>query len=171
MDTILLLASGTGPQAKTLFIQAAAFLLLLWILKRFALPHLRKALTGRSGSIRDTYRKIERDTSDSEVQAAEARDRLARIGEEARRRTDAALQEGLKIRETMIAETRDQARAEMEKVGREIDTEREKAILEVRLEAAQLTLQAAERIVGQSMNEQVQGRLVEGYLNRLEGLR
>ena len=90
---LLAAAAGGEDALRTLFIQALAFLFLLYLLKRFVYPHLKGALVKRSEGIRETYEKIERDTAEIKAKTAEAQQKLAAISKEARRRMEAALEQ------------------------------------------------------------------------------
>ncbi len=63
------------------------------------------------------------------------------------------------------------ARQNTDRARREAAIERDKAILELREEAARLTLAAADHLVRAAMNDALHEGLVERYLGRLDGVK
>ena len=65
------------------------------------------------------------------------------------------------------------ARAEHEELigraRREIASEREKALADLRREAVELSLAAASKVIEKNLDTEADRRMVQDYLNRLEG--
>jgi len=148
--------------------QAIAFVILAVVLWKFVIPVLAKMLRDRSQGIQTKFDDLARETREASESLAAIQARLADIGTETKRRIDAALAEGAKARELAVAEANTQAAAELAKAKRNIEIERDKAVLELRSELARLTLETTERTIDSLMNEKLHGRIVDGYLDVVE---
>lgn len=164
------LVAAAGP-LQMFVVQLLAFAGLLAILWLFVRPVLARLLSERSRSFEETFRKAEEESARVSRELAETRERLARVEEEARRRLERVLEEARQARDRVLAEARDQVQAALERARREAAIERDKAILELREEAARLTLAAADHLVRSSMNDALHAGLVERYLSRLDGMK
>ncbi len=161
-------AMAAGGAMSMLISQILAFVGLVLVLLKFVKPALGKALGERSRSIEETFRKIETETAETARALAEFKEKLSRLRQESDRRLEQALADAHKTRAQALADAELQVRAAMEKARREIGIERDKAVLELRHAATDLTLRAADHLVQSVMNDPHQGRLVDRYLDRLE---
>ena len=153
----------------TFFVELFAVLILLAILGRYVIPPINRAMTARQDAIRQNFRELEQAKADAKeaeesfrAQIAEARHEAARIREEAR-------EQGASI----IAEMRQQAREESDRIVKlahaQIDDERQQALQQLRSEVGTMATALAERIVGESLEDQArQSRVVERFLEALE---
>jgi F-type H+-transporting ATPase subunit b len=177
----LAIASGVAQQAAKLtadaegealfqinlfqvIIASANFVVFLAILWAFALKPIAKILNDRKERIDEGLRDAEQARKDRE--SAET-DRLAAL-QEARREANEILTKAQKVadesRERDIAATK----AELERIrtqaSADLEAEKQRAIADVRAEVADLALRAAGRVVGETMNDDRQRRLVEEFL-------
>jgi F-type H+-transporting ATPase subunit b len=163
---IPLLASG-GP-AQTFILQTLGFVVVVVVIVKFVSPALKKILGGRTHEIETTFQKIEKDTQETARELAEIRQKLAQMTEESQRRMKAALDDAERTRARALADAQSQVEAALDRARREVATEREKAILELRQEAIDLTLRAAEHLVATTMNDPIQEKLVARYLEQVD---
>ena len=155
----------------TFFVELAAFALLLWLLARYVIPPINRAMTARQDAIRQQFAELDEAKSEADAakdeftsQIAEARHEAARIREEAR-------EQGAAI----IAEMREQAQAEKERIldsaHAQIDADRKAALTTLRAEVGTLATSLAERIVGESLqDDERSARVVDRFLADLETL-
>ena len=156
------------PNATFIF-EVVAFLLILWILKRYVLPPVNKAMTARQEMIRKQIEegreaKERLDAAESEYQAAlvQTRTDAARIRDEARAQGQA-----------IIDELRQRAQEEADRVSaREqsrLEAERQQIVAQLRNEVGQIAVELAGRIVGESLSDDArQRRVVERFIEDLE---
>jgi F-type H+-transporting ATPase subunit b len=166
----VMLAAGGGP-GQTFVVQVLGFAALVVILVKLAFPALGKMLGARTKGIEETFQEIDRDTQDTAKRMAEIKERLTHLDQESKRRLQAAMDDAQKTRTQLLAEASAQVQAAAEKSMREIAIERDKAVLELRQEATNLTLQAADHVVQSAMNDALQEKLVAKYLSELDGVR
>jgi F-type H+-transporting ATPase subunit b len=153
----------------TFLVELVAFAIMLFILGRYVIPPINRAMTARQNAIRQHFNELEQAKADAKEaeehfrsQITEARHEAARIREEAR-------EQGASI----IAEMRDQAREESERIVRhahsQIDAERQQAVQQLRAEVGSMATDLASRIVGESLEDEARrNRVVERFLEALE---
>lgn len=146
----------------------AVFLLLLFLLKRFAFPAILKATEERERTIARQLEEAEKANSDARKLLEENRRMLA----DARNQAQAMMAEAKTAAEKERAAAIDKTRQEQEdllgRARREIAAEREKAVVELRREAVDLSLAAATKLISQRLDTAQDRALVEGYLSTLE---
>jgi F-type H+-transporting ATPase subunit b len=145
-------------------IQALSFLLFLAILYLVAFRRIGGVLEERRSAIEQGLRDAEQARRDREGAEAE---RIAALNE-ARREANEILARSQKVaqetREADIAATREELERLRERAATEIEAEKHRAMTELRSEVADLALAAASRVVGESLTDQRQRRLVEEFL-------
>jgi len=145
-------------------IAAANFVVFLVLLWQFALKPVAAMLAERRERIEQGLRDAEQAKRDRESAEQE---RLAALTE-ARREANDILARAQKVaqetRDADIAATREELDRMRTRATEEIDAEKTRALAELRSEVADLALQAAGRVVRETMTDQRQRRLVEEFL-------
>ena len=167
-DAIRLAAEGAEPLFQiNLFqvvIAAANFVIFLVLMWQFAFKPIATMLSERKERIEQGLRDAEQARKDRESAEQE---RLAALTE-ARREANDILARAQKVaqetRDADIAATREELDRMRVRATEEITAEKSRAMAEVRSEIADLALQAAGRVVGETMTDQRQRRLVEEFL-------
>jgi F-type H+-transporting ATPase subunit b len=145
-------------------IAAANFVIFLVLMWQFAFKPVAAMLADRKTRIEQGLRDAEQAKKDRENAEQE---RLAAITE-ARREANDILARAQKVaqetRDADIAATKTELERLRVKATDEIAAEKQRALTELRSEVADLALQAASRVVGETMTDQRQRRLVEEFL-------
>src|SRR5262245_22464277 len=165
-------AIGLAAEAEPLFqinifqvvIAAANFVVFLVLLYQFAFKPVSSMLAERKQRIEQGLRDAEQAKRDRESAEQE---RLATLTE-ARREANDILARAQKVaqetRDADIAATREELERLRTRASEDIDAEKQRALAELRGEVAELALQAAGRVVRETMTDQRQRRLVEEFL-------
>ena len=148
--------------------QSISFLLLLWVLRRFAWRPLLGVLDARRARIDDALRQAAQQHAQVERLTVELHARLAKIDEETRRSIQQAVQEGRRIAMDIQDEARAQAQGILAKSKETIELELAKARVALRDELADLTIEAAERFLKQKLDPEADKALVAAILDELE---
>lgn len=155
----------------TFLVELLAFGIIVFLLGKYVIPPINRAMTARQEAIRKDFSDLEQakqaaNNAEAEFKAqiADARQEAARIREEAR-------EQGA----TIIAEMRDQAQSEaariVEHARAQIDADRKATLASLRAEVGSLATSLAERIVGESLeDDERSGRVVDRFLADLETL-
>jgi F-type H+-transporting ATPase subunit b len=150
-------------------VSAANFIVFFLIVRRLSFSGLTKTLEERRSRIEQGLQDAEQARRDRESAEQE---RLAAI-QEARREANEIINRAQKVaaetRESDIAATREELSRMRERAAAEIDTEKQRAIAELRSEVTDLALAAAGRVVGESMTGDRQRRLVADFIAESTG--
>jgi len=145
-------------------IAAANFVVFLAILWRFALTPISNMLSERRARIEEGLKDAEQARKDRE--SAET-DRLAAL-QDARREANEILARAQKLadesRERDLAAARQEVERVRSRATADLEAEKQRAIAEIRAEVADLALRAAGRVVGETMTDDRQRRLVQEFL-------
>jgi F-type H+-transporting ATPase subunit b len=159
-------AGATGLQINLFWIIVASlnFILLFVLLSVFALGPLRRMLDERRARIEEGLRDAEQARRDRESAEAE---RVAAL-QEARREANEIITRAQKVaqdsRDADIAATKAELERLRDRASAEIDAEKQRAISDLRAEVADLALQAASKVVGETLNTERERRLVQEFL-------
>jgi F-type H+-transporting ATPase subunit b len=145
-------------------IAAANFVVFLVLLYVFALKPVAAMLEDRRSRIEQGLKDAEQARADRENAEAERVATLAEARKEANDILSRAQKVAQESRESDIAATKQELERLRERAAEEIDAEKQRAIAELRGEVADLALAAAGRVVGESMNNERQRRLVGEFL-------
>jgi F-type H+-transporting ATPase subunit b len=155
----------------TFFVELGAFLLLFFLLARYVIPPINKAMTARQEAIRTEFAELDQAKQAAKDAEAEFQAQIADARKEAARLREQAREDGAQI----IAEMREQAQTEanriVEHAQAQIAAERQQALTTLRAEVGTLATSLAGRIVGESLaDDDRSSRVVDRFLEDLESL-
>ena len=148
--------------------QALSFLILLWVLRRFAWKPLLGVLDARRRTIEDELRHAAQGRQDLERLKMEYSERVAKIDEEARAKIQQDILEGKRISLEVQEQARAQGQAILMKSKETVELELAKAKVTLRDELASMTLEAVERILQQKLDAKADRQLIDAALDDLE---
>lgn len=148
--------------------QALSFLLLLFILRRFAWRPLLTLLDQRRARIEEELGRIAQQKEELARLQADYGKRLAAIEDEARTKLQQAILDGKKISVEIQEQARQHGYALINKSKETIEQELAKAKVTLRDEMAELTMAAVERVLRRKLDPAEDRRLVDSVLDELE---
>jgi F-type H+-transporting ATPase subunit b len=155
------------PETNEIIWGGLAFLVLLLVMWKYALPPVRNMMKQRENRIREDLERAEQARTEAEGelanyrrQVAEARNEAARIIEEARQSADEVKRQIQAQAEADAAETRSRAQEDIR-----LAAERAQADLQGRV--ADLSIELAEKIVERNLDRDTQLALVESYIGQV----
>ena len=153
----------------TFFVELIAFAIIVFILSRFVIPPINRAMTSRQKAIRHQFAELEQQKGAAKQAEDEFRSQIADARQEAAKIREEAREQGSQI----VAEMRAQAQAEAGRIvehGKaQIEAERQQAVTSLRAEVGTLATSLAGRIVGESLEDDArQSRVVDRFLADLE---
>lgn len=157
-------AAGLSINLFWVLVSAINFLVLLAILWAFAFKPLAKTLDDRKAAIEQGLKDAEQARRDRESAESERVATLAEARKEASDILARAQKVAQESRDLDIAATREELERMRVRATAEIEAEKTRAIGELRGEVADLALAAAGRVVGETMNDDRQRRLVQEFL-------
>lgn len=143
------------------------FLVLLYVLSKFAFPPILGYAAAREQRIRETLEDAQRQREEAQRLLEEQRAELA----EARQQAQQVIAEGKVAADRVKADLVETARAEqqalVERARKEIALESDKAIEALRREAVDLAIAAAAQLIGKRLDSAEDRRLVTEYLEHV----
>ncbi|RME46528.1 MAG: ATP synthase F0 subunit B [Chloroflexi bacterium] len=156
--------SGLGINLIYLVSHIINFLLLLWLLKRFAYQPVLRMLAERRQRIEEGLRAADLAREEAARQRAELERQLEEERRRAQERIAAATRQTEQLREQIIAEARAEAERIIAEAREQAQLERERILQEARRQIADLSLLVAQKVVGESLDEQKHHQLIEKFL-------
>ena len=139
--------------------QIILFLLLLFLLRKYAWRPILKAVNDREQGIKDALDSAEK----AKLEMANLQAENEKLLQEARVERDAMMKEAREVKTKMIADAKDEAQAEANKMivqaQTAIESEKKSAMAELKSHVAELSIQIAEKVVRKelsSKNEQLE---------------
>jgi F-type H+-transporting ATPase subunit b len=153
------------PAIGLIFWMSVSFLLLLFILRKFAWKPILKMLSDRETSIAEALNSARK----AKEEMANLKADNERLLNEARAERDRMLKEARDTKDAIVAEAKSKAQAEANKVlqqAREtIQTEKLAAITELKNQVATMSIEIAEKILRTELgNDEKQKALVQSLL-------
>jgi len=156
------------PTFGTFLWTLVTFLLLLFLLGKFAWKPLIAALEGREKTIHESIEQAREDREQAQQLLAEQRELL----DQTRREQAGAVAAGQRDAEALKAEILDGARAQREQLLKQteeqVQAEMNRVQGELRGIAVDLAIEGAGKLLSENLDDATQRRLVEEYLQELE---
>ena len=158
------LLEALGVNFKMVIIQAAGFLLLLFLLKKFLFGKIKDVIKARADEIKDTYKKSEDDRADAARLKEEYQQQAVKADEAAEAKIQAAVDKAKDVSDEMIKEAHQAVADEKARANQNIEMERKKALAEVRSQVVDLTILSTSRLIKQSTKRETAEKLVDDVI-------
>jgi len=155
------------PAANELIWGAVAFFVLLFLMYRTVWPQVNKAYQDRRANIEGKLEQAEKDRDESERLLERYKQRLAAAEDETQRILEEARANAERVRKELLAKADADAERQLERARLAIRSERDQAIRQLRGEVGTLAVELATRVVGESLDQERQLRLVDRYIDQL----
>jgi len=165
----------------TFVVELIAFLIIVFVLGKYVIPPVNKAMTDRQAAIKKHFDDLEQAKADAnaaeekfKAQFAEARLEAAKIREDARELEAAKIREDAREQGALIiAEMRQHATEESDRILRharsQLEAERQQTVQQLRTEVGAMATTLAGRIIGESLeDDERRNRTVERFVASLE---
>jgi F-type H+-transporting ATPase subunit b len=159
------------PHPGELIVGIISFVILYFLYKRFVVPRLETLLAERRRAIEGGIERAEVMQAEAQAaleryqaQLAEARTEAAQIREQART-------EGQQILEELRVQAQEESARIVARGQEQIQAARQQVVNELRVQIGSLAVDLAERVVGESLAEDVRRRgTVDRFLDELDGM-
>ena len=163
---LLVLASNTFTDVKPGLIiwTWLTFIVVLFILRRFAWGPLLSAVEGREKNINNAIESAKRERAEAEKLLGEQKTAIASARQEAAdavRKTQADME---KFREELMTKARKEADSLKADAQRAINDERVKAVAELKAEAAKLSIAIAEKLLVERLDDAKHQALAQQFV-------
>jgi F-type H+-transporting ATPase subunit b len=144
------------------------FLIVLFVLRKVAFGRMQALIDARRERIREALDEADK----ARQEARELRELTRREREEAKADREQILEESRRQAKTLFEQARGQAdedlRARLEKNQQELAAENRRIQQEIRRDVVELTLMAAEKVTGKSLDAKDQRRLIDETIDELD---
>ncbi|UWG99332.1 F0F1 ATP synthase subunit B [Dehalobacter sp. DCM] len=151
----------------TLLVQVVSFLILVWILAKFAWKPLMAMMEKRRQTIEDNLAHAENERKEAERIRLEYQEDMRKARQEAQ----LIIEKATKSSEERAAEILAQARLENEKLRQaalaDIERERQKAIADVKAQVIDMSVAVAEKIIQRNLDITGQEALIEQFIQEV----
>ena len=157
------------PGIGMIFWTTLFFLILLLILRKFAWPSILSAVHARNDSIRKALQAAEK----ARAEMAKLRADNEKVLAEAKAERDAIMKEARDVKDKIISEAKEKASEEasrlLKNVRETIQNEKAAAITEMKQQMAVLSVEIAEKILRQKLdNDKEQKALIEKLVDEID---
>ncbi|GJG85333.1 hypothetical protein tb265_05140 [Gemmatimonadetes bacterium T265] len=155
------------PHAGLMVWTLIVFVLLLFVLGRFAFPTILGAVEARERALEEAIAGAKRDRDAAAQLLAQHQAALDASRQEAQQMLAQAHQAAERTRADALEQTRVQQEELLARARREIDADRLRAIADLRREAVDLALAGATKVIGRNLDDAGNRRLVEDFLGTI----
>lgn len=149
-------------------INIVTFLIALFILWKIFYKPLMKALETRRRKIEQTIEAAENNKSEMEKLKSEYETKILEVQKKVDELIKEAVKNGQRTKDEIIAEARDEAKKVLSNTQSKLLDEKEKMLKELKEEVVRLAILSAEKIIQTTMNKEIQTKVVNDFLNKLE---
>jgi F-type H+-transporting ATPase subunit b len=153
---------------KVIAAQVTGFVLLWVVLAKFFFRPVMALLDTRDQEIRSAYENAQNELARAEELRAEYEQRISAIEAEARSRIQTAVREGENLKNEIISEARRKSEDILRKGQEDLAREREKTLAQLREEVVNVAIEAASKVIGESLDEAKHRKLVRDFIDGLE---
>ena len=156
------------PDFGVLLLTVCNFLLLVYLLKKFAWGPIIGALEKREAQIESDKQTAADARKSAEELKKELDERLAQISNEAAQKMAAAVKAGEMQKEQLLAQAKEQSERLLAQATQQIEAEKNKALADVRSEIASISMLAASRVVEQDLKADNADKIVAKVLQEVQ---
>lgn len=151
-------------QWQLLLTNAIGFLVVLWILKKFAWGPLLSIMEERRNKISSEFASIEEEQTKVAALKSEYEAKLADIESERRSKIVEAVGEGKQVAEEIKAAARDEAKGIAAKARDELSRDVAKAKVQLKEEMIAITLSATQKIINERLDDSKHRELIDNFI-------
>jgi F-type H+-transporting ATPase subunit b len=167
MNLIVLASSFTDVKPGLIIWTWITFIIVLFILRKFAWGPLLSAVDSREKSITNAIESAKRERAEAEKLLAEQKTAIAAARQEAAdavRKTQADME---RFREELMSKARTEADSLKADAQRAINEERIKAVAELKAESVKLSIAIAEKLLNERLDDAKHQQLAQQFVQDL----
>ncbi|WP_127581085.1 F0F1 ATP synthase subunit B [Paenibacillus koleovorans] len=146
-----------------------AFLILLWLLKKFAFGPLFGIMEKRQSLIADQISTAEKNRADSEKLLAEQKQAIQAARKDAYDLIEQAKVTSVRQADEILAQAKEEANRIKNEALKDIENEKNKAIASLRSQVSAMSVLIASKIIDKQVDEKSQQELIDQYLKQVGG--
>jgi F-type H+-transporting ATPase subunit b len=156
-----------APNWPQLITTAIGFLILVWIMRKFAWGPILDMLDQRREKIEHDYAAAEKELSSAESLKSDFETKLSEIAVIQRERVQEAVKKGEELAGGIVTKARGEMDQARQKGMQDLEIETRKAELQLRDDVARLAIGAAEKLIGERLDDDKHRQLIQQYIDQL----
>jgi F-type H+-transporting ATPase subunit b len=141
------------------------FLLLLFLLSKFAWKPILSSLKQREDAIKDSLEQAEKAKDEAKQILAQNQNSLAKAEEESKKIIEQSRVFAANLKEQMLKDSKEQSQKLISDAVAEIDRKKNAAFDELKNQIADISIQAAEKILKENLDADKNKKLVDKYIS------
>jgi F-type H+-transporting ATPase subunit b len=158
------------PKLSELILGAVAFGILFVFMAKWVIPRVNQTLEQRRDKIQGDLEKAEQTRQEAEKELGDYRQQLSGAREEANRIIEEARQTAETMRKDLTAKAQQEYEKIVARAQEEIRAERDRVFQELKGQVGELSLALVMRVIGDSMDQGRQRKLVDQYIEELAAI-
>jgi F-type H+-transporting ATPase subunit b len=156
-----------APNWPQLITTVIGFLILLWIMKKFAWGPILDLLDQRRDKIEADYKAAEQELGSAEELKADFETKLSEIKVIERERVQEAVKKGEVLADGIVTKARAEVDESKAKGMQDLEIESRKAKKQLRDDVVTLAIGAAEKLIGERLDDDKHRQLIQQYIDEL----
>lgn len=157
------------PHPAELILGAIAFAVVLLVFRSKVVPMLEKVHAERVAAIEGGMAEADREKEEALALKAQYEAQLAGAKDEANQIREAARSDAAEVAEEARSKAQDEAARIVEAAQRQVEADRQQAVVSLRQDVGQLATDLASRIVGESLHDSArQSGVIDRFIAQLE---
>lgn len=144
------------------------FVLLLFVLSKFAWKPLLEALHKREQEIADSLAKAEQAKKDAERMIAENKAAMEKANADTAKLIAESRAVAEQLKNDIVAKANESSKKMLEQAKEEISREKDSAMIQLRSEVADLSISIAEKIIDESLDSAKQKKMVDKVIQQMQ---
>ncbi len=153
---------------QQLLTHAVGFLLMLWVLKKFAWHPLLNLMDERRNKIKDEFERIDTEKAETEKIRADYEGKLKNIDAERRQKIAEAVNEANKMASDIKIGAQEEARGIINRTNEQLVRDVAKAKVQLKEEMITITLTAAQKILREKLDDAKERQLIGQFIDNIE---
>jgi len=167
MDFMTIGASVGGLRVGDMLVQLFFFLVLLFLLKKFAWGPLMNKMQQREEYVASEIESAEKSRLEAEKASKEAAAQLNQVKQEAQKLIEDAKLAGQKQEQDIVESARKEADRIIQAAQADIQNEKEKALQALQDKVASLSVLIASKVIEKELSAQDQEKLINDYIKEV----
>ncbi|MGZ5296594.1 MAG: F0F1 ATP synthase subunit B [Actinomycetota bacterium] len=155
------------PHATELIFGAVAFGIIYVFMWKWVIPRMNKLLEERREKIQGEMERAEATRGDADKLLADYKAQLASARDEGNRIIEEARQTADQLRVDLQARAEQESQSIVARAQEEIRAERDRVFQELRTQVAQIAVELAGKVVGETLDTSAHTRLIDEYIDQV----
>lgn len=151
-----------------IIIQIIAFLVMLWVMKRYGWQRLLNVLEARREKIKAEFASIDAQKEEAKKLTVQYEEKLKEMSANARKKIQEAIAEGHKISTEIQEEAKTNAKEILQKTKLEIADEIAHAKSQLKHDMVELVVEATEKVLQKTLDDSGQKKLIADFIEEVE---